>query len=218
MKIAIDGPAGAGKSTVARRLANELNFTYVDSGAMYRALTLKALQKGIDLSDSSLLEKLAVTTDMHFQTQFDGQLIFSDGQDVTRPIRSPEVSEAVSIVSAHPGVRQVMVKLQQAMAQACSVVMDGRDIGEYVLPDANYKFFLTANLEARTQRRLREMEMRGYKADFNRVCDEIINRDKIDSERPMGALRALPDHIVVDTSNMSEDQVLQVILEKIREA
>lgn len=218
MKIAIDGPAGAGKSTVARRLAKELNFTYVDSGAMYRALTLKALQSGIDINDSSLLEKLAVTTDMHFQTQFDGQLIFSDGKNVTREIRSPEVNEAVSVVSAHPGVRQVMVKLQQAMAMECSVVMDGRDIGEYVLPDADYKFFVTASLEARTQRRVREMQMRGYEADINRVRDEIIKRDGIDSERPMGALREMPDHIVLDTSNMSEDQVLQVILEKIREA
>lgn len=218
MKIAIDGPAGAGKSTVARRLAKELNLTYVDSGAMYRALTLKALQNGIDINDSSLLEKLAITTDMHFQTQFDGQLIFSDGQDVTSQIRSPEVSKAVSIVSAHPGVRQVMVKLQRALAMACSVVMDGRDIGEYVLPDADYKFFVTASLEARTQRRVREMHMRGYEADIDRVREEIIKRDRLDSERPMGALRAMPDHIVLDTSNMSEDQVLQVILEKIREA
>lgn len=218
MKIAIDGPAGAGKSTVARRLANELNFTYVDSGAMYRALTLKALQQGIDLNDSSLLEKLAVSTDMHFQNQFDGQIIFSDGQDVTSQIRSPHVSEAVSVVSAHPGVRKIMVQRQQALARACSVVMDGRDIGEFVLPDADFKIFLTASIEARTQRRVREMEKRGYNADVDRIREEIMARDKLDSQRPVGALRTLPDHIILDTSKMTEDEVLQVILDKIRRA
>ncbi len=218
MKIAIDGPAGAGKSTVARRLANELNFTYVDTGAMYRALTLKALQQGIDLNDSNLLEQLAITTNMHFQTQFEGQLIFSDGQDVTSQIRSPQVSAAVSLVSAHSGVRKVMVKQQQALACSDSVVMDGRDIGEFVLPDADFKFYLTASLEARTRRRVREMQTRGYTADIDTVREEIVKRDQIDSQRPVGALRVLPDHIIVDTSDLSEDKVLAVILEKIRGA
>jgi cytidylate kinase len=218
MKIAIDGPAGAGKSTVARRLARELNFTYVDTGAMYRALTLKVLQQGIDLNDSSLLQQMAETTDIHFETQSDGQVIISDGVDVTSLIRSPRVGEAVSIVSAHPGVRKVMVKLQQAMARSCSVVMDGRDIGEYVLPDADYKFFLTASIEERAQRRVREMEMRGYRADLDAVREEIIKRDQIDSQRPVGALRILPDHIMLDTSKMTEDEVLHTIKMKIRGA
>jgi len=218
MKIAIDGPAGAGKSTVARRLARELNFTYVDTGAMYRALTLKALQQGIDLNDSNRLQQLAETTDIHFQTHFGEQIIISDGVDVTNLIRSPQVGEAVSTVSSHPGVRAVMVKLQQAIASKCSVVMDGRDIGEYVLPDADHKFFLTASIEERAQRRVRELELLGYKADPAAVKEEIIKRDQIDSQRPVGALKILPDHIVLDTSKMTEDEVLHAIMMKIQGA
>lgn len=218
MKIAIDGPAGAGKSTVARRLARELNFTYIDTGAMYRALTLKALQQGIDLYDSNLLQQLAEATDIHFQNHSGDQRIISDGVDVTDLIRAPQVGEAVSTVSSHPAVRAVMVKLQQAMAGKCSVVMDGRDIGEYVLPDADYKFFLTAGLEERAQRRVREMELLGYKSDPSAVREEMIKRDQIDSQRPVGALRVLPDHIVIDTSNMTEDEVLHAIMMKIQGA
>ncbi|MGI6435230.1 MAG: (d)CMP kinase [Syntrophomonadaceae bacterium] len=218
MKIAIDGPAGAGKSTVARRLASELGFTYIDTGAMYRALTLKALNEGIDLNDSSLLEQLADTTDIRFETHFDSQIVISEGKDVTSQIRAPQVSEAVSIVSAHPGVRRVMVGIQQTMAQTCSVVMDGRDIGEYVLPDADYKFYLTASIEERVRRRAQEMEMRGYQADLNRIREEIAKRDQLDSQRPVGALRILPDHLALDTSNMTEDEVLQAIQTRIRGA
>lgn len=218
MKIAIDGPAGAGKSTVARRLASELGFTYIDTGAMYRVLTWKALHEDIDISDSGLLEQLADTTDIHFETHSDGQIVISDGKDVTSQIRAPQISEAVSAVSAHPGVRRVMVGLQQAMAQTCSVVMDGRDIGEFVLPDADYKFFLTASIEERVRRRVQEMEMRGYKAELTRIREEIAKRDQLDSQRPVGALKILPDHLVLDTSNMTEDEVLQAIRARIRGA
>lgn len=216
MKIAIDGPAGAGKSTVARRLAGVLGFMYIDTGAMYRALTLKAIDKGIDLNNSSCLEQLAGTTDIHFETHADSQIIISDGKDVTSQIRAPQVSEAVSTVSAHPGVRSVMVAIQQTMVQGSSVVMDGRDIGEFVLPDADYKFFLTASIEERVRRRAQELEIRGCQVNLNNIRQDIVNRDQIDSRRPVGALRVLPDHLLLDTTYMTEDEVLQVIRSSIQ--
>jgi len=217
MKIAIDGPAGAGKSTLARTLARQLGFLYIDTGAMYRALTWKALQKGIDLYDACALSELASSTDFHFETKAGVQRLHCDGEDVTEVIRSPEVSAEVSKTASLPAVRGIMVRKQQLMAQTSNVIMDGRDIGELVLPDAEFKFYLTANLEERAQRRALEMKNQGYQINENSIKQDIENRDRMDSERDVGALKVLPDSIVIDTSQRSADEVRVKILSIIRE-
>ncbi|MBC7075772.1 MAG: (d)CMP kinase [Syntrophomonadaceae bacterium] len=218
MKIAIDGPAGAGKSTVARELARELGFIYIDTGAMYRALTWKALQEGIDLEDPKALYELAVNTDIHFTFNSTEQKVMCDDVDITFLIRSPEVSSVVSKVASCPDIRRVMVRRQQEMAANISVVMDGRDIGEYVLPDAEYKFFLTANLDERIRRRKKERAEQGFEVDDEAIKNEIIERDRNDTQREVGALKVLNDSIVIDTSNLSVKEVVNRMLSIIREA
>lgn len=212
MKIAIDGPAGAGKSTLARALASRLGYIYIDTGAMYRALTWKAIQAGIDLEDSPALTDLADLLEFSFLKSDTGQRIICEGEDLTEFIRSPKVSNAVSRVASHPAVREIMVRKQQGMAQNGKVVMDGRDIGEQVLPDADFKFFLTADLEKRVQRRLLEMHDQGYWVDGKSVLVDMRNRDQMDAARPVGALKILPDSIVIDTSSQNADEVLVKIL------
>lgn len=217
MKIAIDGPAGAGKSTLAKALARQLGFVYIDTGAMYRALTWKALQKGIDLDDEAALAELAAATDMHFTASDGVQRLYCDGEDVNEVIRSPQVSGKVSQTASFRAVRAIMVAKQQMMAQTSNVIMDGRDIGELVLPDADFKFFLTASLEERAQRRTLEMQRQGYQINGNSIKQDIQNRDRMDSERDVGALKILPESIVIDTSRRSADEVLAQILFMIRQ-
>jgi len=212
MKIAIDGPAGAGKSTLARALARKMDFIYIDTGAMYRALTWKAMQKGIDILDPGELYRLAITTDIHFETRGDTQRLICDGEDITHLIRSPEVSSSVSLVASHPQVREIMVKKQRLMARINSVIMDGRDIGEQVLPDADFKFYVTATLEERAQRRALEMASQGYYLEPNAIRKDIETRDRLDSEREVGALKILSDSIIIDTSGRSTDEVLTQII------
>lgn len=217
MKIAIDGPAGAGKSTIAKMIAKKLGFVYIDTGAMYRALTWQALQQGIDLHNSQALNELARTTGIKFQQAADNQRVICDGEDVSEAIRTPPVNSAVSIVAADSGVREIMVEKQQNLALLSSVVMDGRDIGEIVLPDAEYKLFITASLEERVRRRMLELEVQGFATNIEELQKEIANRDQMDSERPVGALKILPDAIVIDTSFLSIDEALQKILDIIGE-
>ncbi|MDD4171140.1 MAG: (d)CMP kinase [Syntrophomonas sp.] len=217
MKIAIDGPAGAGKSTLARALAARLGFLYIDTGAMYRALTWKALQQGIDLNDPASVYSLASSLDIYFQKQANLQRLICDGEDITELIRSPQVSAEVSKVAAHPRVREIMVKKQQLMARAGDVVMDGRDIGEQVLPDARFKFFVTADLEERAQRRVLEMERQGYEINNESIIQDMRNRDQMDSAREIGALKILPEAIVIDTTLRSASEVLAQILSIIGE-
>jgi cytidylate kinase len=217
MKVAIDGPAGAGKSTLARVLAQNLGFVYIDTGAMYRALTLRAQQKGINLQDDSSLYALANSIDIHFESRAGIQGVFCDGEDITELIRSPKVNAEVSIVAAHPMVRKIMVKKQQDMAQKSNVIMDGRDIGEQVLPDADFKFFLTADLQERARRRALEMVIQGYDIDENLIMEDMVKRDRMDSERQVGALKILADSIVIDTSNRTADEILMQILSIIEE-
>lgn len=213
MKIAIDGPAGAGKSTLARALASQLGYIYIDTGAMYRALAWKAMQAGIDLDDSLALTNLADALDISFLKKIDTeQRIICQGEDLTEIIRSPQVSKAVSRVAAHPGVREIMVQKQQRMAQHGGVVMDGRDIGEQVLPDADFKFYLTADLEKRVERRLLEMQNQGFDVDGKSVLADMRTRDRMDAARPVGALKILPDSIVIDTSSYNAEEVLTEIL------
>lgn len=216
MKIAIDGPAGAGKSTIAKKLAQELGFVYVDTGAMYRALTWKALRDGISLNDSAALQELACHTNLRFASGLSGQKIFCDEIDVSELIRTPRVSASVSIVAGHTGVRAVMVAQQQKMASSWSVIMDGRDVGECILPDADFKFFLTASIEERVRRRARDIKGMGYACDPAGVKSELEERDKNDSRREMGAMKILDDSIVIDSSQLTIDQVLDKMLTVIR--
>ena len=216
MKIAIDGPAGAGKSTVARKLAQELGFVYIDTGAIYRALTWKALQKKVDPENAEALYELANSIRIHFEYHSGRQKVICDGEDLTTAIRLPEVSAMVSIVASHPAIRKIMVKQQQEMARSISVVMDGRDIGECVLPDADYKFFLTASIEERANRRAAELKDSGFTINYETILEDITQRDKRDSEREVGSLKILAESIVIDSSNLNIDQVLQKMLAIIR--
>ena len=215
--VAIDGPAGAGKSTVAQLLAKRLKFTYIDTGAMYRALTWKALQKGVDLRDEGALTRLAADTSIELTAIGDGALkVYCDGEDITEEIRKPAVSQWVSIVAKVPEVRRRMVELQRRMGQRGGVVMDGRDIGSQVLPDAEYKFFLTASLEERTKRRCLELKMRGFTYDEKRIKEELEERDWLDTHREAGPLVKVPEAVLVDTTGCSVEQVVEKMLEIIR--
>ncbi|NLO20866.1 MAG: (d)CMP kinase [Syntrophomonadaceae bacterium] len=217
MKIAIDGPAGAGKSTVAKALAAKLGFLYIDTGAMYRALTWKAIKESLDLDDEDALYQLAKNTEIHFEYHSHGQRIICDNQDVSDYIRSPHVNAEVSRVASKALLRQVMVAQQRKLAENKSVVMDGRDIGEFVLPDAEYKFFLTARIETRVMRRAQEMKASGYDIDKQAMAKEIMERDQRDSSREIGALKVLEDSIVIDTSKLSVDEVINVIRSYLKE-
>lgn len=212
MKIAVDGPAGAGKSTLAQALAHKLGFVYIDTGAMYRALTWKALQMGIDPQDGANLQRLAASLDIHFETRVGVQRLICAGDDVTELIRTPEVNAAVSLVAAYPAVREIMVSKQRGMAWSSNVVMDGRDIGEVVLPDAEFKFFLNASLEERARRRALDMERQGFVIDIDTTKKDIEKRDRLDAERELGALKILPDSIVIDTGRYSAEEILARIL------
>lgn len=213
MKIAIDGPAGAGKSTIARIIAKKMGFVYIDTGAMYRALTWKALQNEVDLHHSQVLKDLAQVTNIYFKQTSDTQRVICDGEDVSEAIRSPRINSTVSIVAADSMVREIMVEKQQLMARVASVVMDGRDIGEKVLPDADYKFYVTASLEERARRRILELEAQGFNTGLEELKQDIASRDQMDRERPIGALKVLPDAIVIDTSFLSIDESVRKILE-----
>ncbi|MBC7344300.1 MAG: (d)CMP kinase [Clostridia bacterium] len=210
--IAIDGPAGAGKSTVARMVAHRLNYDYIDTGAMYRALALKAIEENIDCTDGESLESLVSRTDIRFERRGGKILVILDGRDVTAEIRKPEVGRIVSQVARVGGVRMRMVELQRKLASSGSVVMDGRDVGSYVLPDAPYKFFLTAPLEERARRRFQEMKEKGFITTLEDVCREIAERDALDSTREIGPLVRPPDAMVIDTSFLSPQQVVELIL------
>lgn len=214
MRIAIDGPAGAGKSTVAKKIASELGFVYIDTGAMYRALTWEALNRGVNIDDPDALQKLAISSDIHFGEY---QQIFCNNINITTDIRLPQVTAAVSRVASHPAVRKIMVKKQQDMAQTTDIVMDGRDIGECVLPNAEYKFFLTAGIDERARRRVKDLEDRGIACNIDTVKKDIAERDRSDAQRETGALKVLTDSIVIDTSSMTIDEVTAKLCAIIKE-
>ncbi|MHB1421364.1 MAG: (d)CMP kinase [Bacillota bacterium] len=212
--IAIDGPAGAGKSTVARLLADRLNYLYIDTGAMYRALTYKVIQLGIDPDDEETIEHLAGETEITLaQASDEGQLqVICDGDNVTDAIRDPQVSMQVSRVSRIAGVRSRMVELQQRMASDGGVVMDGRDIGTRVLPDAPYKYFLTATLEERSRRRYTELTAKGHTTSYEDTFDEISARDNMDAHRAESPLVQAQDAVLIDTDSLTPGQVVEKIL------
>jgi cytidylate kinase len=215
--IAIDGPAGAGKSTVAKSISRQLGIIYLDTGAMYRTVALKALRSGIDTKDAERLTELVGSIDIRIEYIGNEQRLFLDGEDVTAMIRTPEVSIGASDVSAVPAVRLKMVELQRAIAQKSDVVMDGRDIGTYVLPGAKYKFFITASLEERAKRRFAEMQSKGATGvTLDEVMKDIAYRDKNDSTRAFAPLSKASDAIEIDTTEMEPQQVVHNILDRIK--
>lgn len=213
LNIAIDGPAGAGKSTIAKIISKKLGIIYLDTGAMYRAVALKAINEGINTRDAAALEKLAQNIDISIIYQDSVQLVLLDGNDVSGQIRTPEVSKGASDVSAVPAVRLKMVELQRNIAKNADVVMDGRDIGTFVLPDASLKIFLTASIDERAKRRYEEQLSKGMTGiTLDEVKKDIEYRDKNDSERAFAPLSKAQDAIEVDTTNSSIDEVVSKII------
>ncbi len=208
MNIAIDGPAGAGKSTIAKLLAAKLGILYLDTGAMYRAVGLKALNTGVDISDAAAVEKMLADTKIDVTQENGVQHVYLDGNDVSTAIRENAVSKAASDISAVPCVRYKMVELQREIASRCDTVLDGRDIGTFVLPNAEYKIFLTASAEERAKRRYAELKAKGSTLTFEQIKDDIVKRDYNDSHRTLAPLKKADDATEVDTTAMSIDDVV----------
>ncbi len=217
MNIAIDGPSSAGKSTIAKRIAKRLNLTYVDTGAMYRALGLKAIRLGISPEDGGSVSPMLENTNVCFKNVDGEQRILLDGEDVSELIRTEEVSNAASVISTHACVRERLLELQREIARNTSTVMDGRDIGTVVLPDATYKFFVTASAEVRARRRYLEYEQKGILdgRSFEQVLAEIKARDHRDMTREFAPLRPAEDCVMIDTSDMDIDTAVNALLEAI---
>lgn len=217
LTIAIDGPAGAGKSSVAKEVAKMIGSLYIDTGAMYRAIGVTVLNKGIDLKDKDKVVLALNNINLEVELMEDGQHIFINGEDVNGKIRTPEASMAASAVAVIPEVRLKLVNLQRNIAERNSIVMDGRDIGTYVLPDADIKLFLTASVEERAQRRYRELLEKGEQCTLDEVITDMKQRDKQDTEREFAPLRQAADSILVDTTGLSLLQSVEKILNIIQE-
>jgi cytidylate kinase len=211
--IAIDGPAGAGKSTVALRLAQSLGFLLVDTGALYRAVALAAREAGIDWNDEPALGELASSLQLEFQDAGQGQdsspHLLLNGQDRSEDIRTPEISLGASEVSKHPSVRRTLLSLQRRLGDKGGVVLEGRDIGTVVFPDAELKVFLTASPESRATRRVSDLAERGIMADFGQTLADIQLRDERDANRPVSPLRAASDAVTLDTTHLDVDSVVE---------
>ncbi len=217
MKVAIDGPAGAGKSTIARAAAKALGFIYIDTGAMYRAVGLYAFRKGVDTKNDvegviKLLPEIEVTIS-HIEGT---QRVFLCGEDVSEEIRLPEISVAASNVAVIPEVRLKLVELQRNLSEKTDVIMDGRDIGTYVLPDAEVKIFLTADVRARAERRYKELKEKGVSTSLSEVLSDMEYRDKNDSGRAFAPLRRASDAVLVDTTDNTPDESIAEVIEIIR--
>ena len=210
--IAIDGPAGAGKSTVAKRVASALGFVYIDTGAMYRAVTCRALALGLAGDDRPGLAELAAQVKIRLE-QAEGNLrVWADGEDVTEAIRTPAVTAAVPAVSQTPEVRRAMVRLQRELAEAGRAVLDGRDIGTVVTPEACAKIFLTASASERARRRWLELKEKGYEPDLQALQAEMEERDRLDSQRELAPLVQAKDAVLVDTTGLSIEAVVERII------
>lgn len=212
LRIAIDGPAAAGKSTVAKIVAGKLSYLYIDTGAMYRSLTYKALKLNIDLHDENELKELLAQTKITLEPTEDGQIVYVDGENVTDEIRQAAVTNSVSHVAVHSQVREEMVNRQQQLAKQGAVVMDGRDIGTHVIPDAEIKVFLLASVDERAQRRHEENISKGFPSDLEQLKVEIARRDKIDSEREVAPLKKAEDATEIDTTSLSIPEVVDQIM------
>ena len=217
ISVAIDGPSGAGKSTLAKSLAAELQFLYVDTGAIYRTIGYYAWTHGIDPKDGAAVE--TALPDIRAELRYDGeglQRMYLNGADVTKEIRLPQISAYASAVSAHPAVRAFLLEMQRAFAREASVIMDGRDIGTVVLPEADVKVYLTASAQARARRRCAELEQRGTPEPFEKVLGEIEERDWNDTHRDVAPLRQAEDAVLLDTTELSFQESKTALLHIIR--
>ncbi len=219
--IAIDGPAASGKSTTAQLLAQKLGYVYIDTGAMYRACALKAKKMGIDINDEESIRELLDDIDIRIENHNSKNRIYLDGEDVSEDIRADDISALASAISAIPAVRYKMVELQRKMGEKGGVILDGRDIGTFVFPTAEVKFFLTASPEVRAKRRWLELKQKGINKDFSEVLADLVKRDNNDSQRALAPLKKADDAIEVDTSNMTieeqTDYLYQIICSRMEE-
>ena len=214
--IAIDGPAASGKSTTSRMLANRLGYLYIDTGAMYRAITLKMLEAKIDLEDEEKIAQLAEQTKIRLDRS-NGQLrVFLDERDRTETIRRPEVTRTVSKISAIKSVREVLVREQRSMGAEGGIVIEGRDIGTVVFPDADLKIFMVADVNERARRRQKELHQQGADVPVDQLKNDILERDRKDSERHISPLRKADTAITIDTSDLTVEEQVEVIIEKIQ--
>ena len=217
VSIAIDGPSGAGKSTLAKRLAKELGYIYVDTGAMYRSIGLYALRRGVDPKDADAVQALLPGIELGIQLQDGAQHVQLNGEDVSTDIRAEAVGMAASAVAAHPAVRAFLLDTQRNLAKGQNILMDGRDIGTVVLPDATVKIFLTASPEARAERRRKELEEKGQPADFATVLADIQQRDYQDTHRAVAPLKQAQDAVLVDSSDIDFEQTFALLKKTILE-
>lgn len=214
--IAIDGPAGSGKSTVAREVARRLGLLYVDTGAMYRALTLNAIRKNVDLNDESALIELAKKTSIDLKMGGDFKLaVLVDGEDVSEEIRKPHVTNSVKFVARIPGVRNEMVKLQRRAAASGKAVLEGRDIGTVVFPDADKKIYLDASVDERIKRRYKELKEKGQDITLDEVEKDVVSRDHSDRTRDVAPLKKARDAVAVDTTNLTVSEVAERIIKEV---
>ncbi|CEN78547.1 (d)CMP kinase [Paraclostridium sordellii] len=210
--IAVDGPAGAGKSTIAKIVADKLNINYIDTGAMYRAITYKVLTNNIDINDENAIVEVAKNSDIDFKDNN----IYLDGKILKEEIRTPQVSHNVSNIAQIKDVRYLMVDVQRDIGNKSSVILDGRDIGSYVFPNADYKFYLVASPEERGERRYKELIKKGYETTLDEVIKDVIRRDEIDSNREFAPLVKAKDAIEIDTTGKNIDNVVESVISKIK--
>ena len=215
--IAIDGPAASGKSTTAREVAQRLGYIYIDTGAMYRAVTLKALENQVNVHDINKVAELAEKVKIEFGKNNQKTIIYLDGKDVSDDIRAPRIDQQISPVAANPEVRKVMVKKQQEMGKHGGVILDGRDIGTVVFPKAELKIYMLASVEERALRRKREMEQKGLEIDLDKIENDIRYRDRQDMGRSHGPLKKAEDALEIDTTRLTVEQQVDLILKLAKE-
>ena len=216
INIALDGPAGSGKSTIAKAISKKLNILYLDTGAMYRACGLYAYNLGVDTKDEQAVNNIIDGVKISVKYVGGAQRTYLDGEDVSEKIRENHISMMASNISAHQKVREKLVELQREIASGTDCVLDGRDIGTHVLPNANYKFYITASLDERTERRYKELIAKGQSVDKEALKQEIATRDYNDSHRKFAPLRQAEDAVYLDTSDMTQDEVVEFVLSRIK--
>ncbi len=217
MIIAIDGPAGSGKSTIAKMIARELGFTYIDTGAMYRAIALKIKRLGINPDDPEAVLEVLKNTEIDLRPSEEGIKIFLDGEDVSDRIRTEEIGKIASKIARHRKVREILVQMQRELGKrAKDAVIEGRDTGTVIFPDADIKFFLTASAEVRAERRYRELKEKGLNVNYDRILREVKERDRLDKTRKESPLKPAEDAVIIDTSDKDIDQVFRQLIDIIK--